>query len=680
MSRENNFLLGNGEKLAKNISIKSSGGDKNPPYNLQEAKNRIYQRLLEVQNTLSALPDELCPNNEAIALVTMHPRYISKSDFPQDLFTNVGLRSVGSRIKKVKPEQWGIKKPPEEALTEEIFVAGTRKAFQKWSEDISKWNDTTKGAKDLSHIESIGLFEPETKLKGIPTGKEKILLEVVLHNGANEQIIFAFVNFAKRLQAEPLIERRRDVGGLTFIPVRVKSSLVQELACFTFVRVARGMPTLRPLRPNVLRMITGFDVVLPKEGPVDPSFRAVIFDGGITKTAQEALRNWVTLIEPQGVGISTADFEAHGLAVTTAFLFGPLSDKKISLKPVCHVDHVRVLDARNTTDKDFEYNDILDHITNYLKTNPGKYQYCNISLGPDLAINDDEITAWTAALDQEFVNGTSVVTVAAGNSGERDDEQQLNRIQPPADGVNLLAVGSADNLNGDWKRAVYSSLGPGRSPGLIKPDGVAFGGSDENLFGILQANLKGNGNQGTSFAAPFTLRTAAAVRAQLGDYLRPLAIRALLIHRAEPNGQCQREIGWGRFESDPLKLITCDDNEVLVVYQGDLPVGEHLRANVPLPIDGLVGPICITATLVIAPEVDPEFPSTYTRSGLEVSFRPHVEKFTTYGDGKIAKHAKTVPFFSAKNMYGKSEYKFREDGGVRGVMERKTPLRNLAAL
>ena len=64
------------------------------------------------------------------------------------------------------------------------------------------------------------------------------------------------------------------------------------------------------------------------------------------------------------------------------------------------------------------------------------------------------------------------------------------------------------------------------------------------------------------------------------------------------------------------------------------------------------GMVNLTATLVIAPEVDPEFPGAYTRSGLEVSFRPHSEKYTEYPDGKVSTHPKTRSFFSASNLYG----------------------------
>ena len=371
---------------------------------------------------------------------------------------------------------------------------------------------------------------------------------------------------------------------------------------------------------------------LPDSGPVDPSFRAVIFDGGLPSAASSVLHRWVDYVEPAGIGPAVPTMQDHGLAVTAALLFGPVLSEVLPAPP-CGIDHVRVIDANTAAEPDMAYVDVLDRIIAHLDAHPGRYAFMNISLGPNIPVSDDEVTAWTAALDDWLANGRAVATFAVGNEGERDAAAGLNRVQPPADAVNGLAVGAANILGASWVRAVYSCVGPGRSPGYVKPDGVAFGGSDMEPFVTLglQGQLISVDTQGTSFAAPYALRSAVAIRAQLGTALSPLAIRALLIHRAEPGTNNRTEVGWGRFESDPDHLITCEDDEALVIYQGSLPVGEHLRAAIPLPPSGLRGMVNLTATLVIGPEVDPEHPSAYTRSGLEVAFRPNS---TRYGKRK----------------------------------------------
>ena len=56
------------------------------------------------------------------------------------------------------------------------------------------------------------------------------------------------------------------------------------------------------------------------------------------------------------------------------------------------------------------------------------------------------------------------------------------RIQAPADGVNVLGVGACDSMGEAWQRASYSSIGPGRSPGIVKPEIVVFGSCDSAPF------------------------------------------------------------------------------------------------------------------------------------------------------------------------------------------------------
>jgi hypothetical protein len=181
-------------------------------------------------------------------------------------------------------------------------------------------------------------------------------------------------------------------------------------------------------------------------------------------------------------------------------------------------------------------------------------------------------------------------------------------------------------------------------------------------FTVLGVGGSTLGVEGTSFATPFVLKSAVSVKAQLGGQLRPLAIRALLLHRASGADDAGVDVGWGQFETSPDRLITCDDDEALVVFQGTLPPGKHLRAPIPVPDDPLTGNVIITATLVIAPDVDPEYPGAYTRTGLDVSFRPNASRVRIYPDGTVASQAKTRAFFSQRNLYAAPEYELRSDG------------------
>ncbi len=651
MPRENNFLLGNGERLTSRVHVLTGGGEKNPPYTFERAQRRLTTKLREVVVAFDAVPSEAAPKDEVVAIVTLHPRYIAKSDFPQELLSEVGLRSIGSRSQSIAPDSWGIKKHPKTAITEQVFVAGKKSTFRKWATDLPRWTPNVRGADQISQFEDVAPFSAKEKLRSFPSGRGRHgVLEVVLHNAGDPEIVEAFLEYARLRNARPIADRRRDVKGLTVIPVEADFDAAEELARFSFVRVARPLPALR-LRPTLTRSVGTQGVRLPASGPLDPSFRAVVFDGGMPDRAVSALNPWVNYLEPSGIGPAVPNLQDHGLAVTAALLFGPVASIELPTPP-CGVDHVRVIDAHTSPGPDMAYVDVLDRIIEHLDSHPGAYQFMNISLGPNTPLSDDEVTVWTASLDDRLATGRAVATFAVGNDGERDADAGLNRLQPPADAVNAIAVGAADKAGAAWIRAVYSCVGPGRSPGYVKPDGLVFGGSDAEPFvtlGVLQGLVRVD-TQGTSFAAPYALRSAVATRAQLGARLSPLAIRALMIHRADPGDHSRSDVGWGRFESDPARLITCEDTEALVVYQGILPVSEHLRAAIPLPASGLRGMVRLTATLVIAPEVDPEHPGAYTRSGLEVAFRPNSTRYAEYDDGKRSTHPQTRSFFSAGNF------------------------------
>ena len=667
MSRQNNFLIGQGERLTYRVGVPTGGSPKVSPYDFVTQQNRLDGRLHQTYEYISALPQEACPNDRAVAIVTMHPRFIAKSDFPENLFRSVGLRAVGSRPVDIVPEKWGVDKHPEQAPTDELFVAGTRESFAQWAGSIMAWEESSGVSGALQTIENVSAFQAETKVRSVPTNRDSVMLEVILHNAEDEDVIRSFIEYASLVSATVYTEKRRDVGGLTFFPVEAEPARVVEVAMHSFVRVARGMPSLRPLHPGLTRdnLDDGsFAITLPNEPPLAEDTEAAIFDGGIPAHAISQLAPWVSLTEPPGIGPPHPQYEDHGLAVTSAFLFGSLSAGRAPERPLVPVNHIRVLDINSGVQgpPNVEYVDVVDRITSHLDQNEGRYQYVNLSIGPDIPISDDEISYWTLALDQRFASSRFVPTIAAGNTGQRDAASGLNRIQPPADAVNALAVGAVDQLNGSWRRADYSSIGPGRAPGLVKPDGVVFGGSQAKPFNVMSANKRSRPVSGTSFAAPLSLNASAGLGVQLGNDVRPLSIRALMIHRAEDDNNGRQEVGWGRFELDPSLMITCPDDEAVIIYQGELPVGTHLRAPIPMPSTPLEGMVAITATILIAPAICPEFMGSYTESGFQATFRPHSGRYTEYSDGTSSRHPKSQPFFSEGAMYGGGEFELRGGG------------------
>lgn len=651
-----NFLLARGERLTHNVVVRGGGAPKFAPYTFAEAKNRLAPMLKEASAALDALPDAACPKDQAVASLTLNPEYIAKSFFPAGLLRTVGLEAVGSRPKRMKPEKRSKGREVEETVTTELFLAGTRSAFRRWSEGLGDWTVDRDGADALVKIETISAPESTEKLIHVADGGKRGVFEVVLH--ADEAygenfVVPKFKEYLKTLGIDAPLEKRFYAGGLGFVQLEAPRGKMSEVAAFSFVRAVRPMPPLRMLRPSIRTAGISTDTVtLPGQGALDTKIQAAIFDGGLPP--KHPLTKWAKPIDAPGVGTAEASLLKHGIGVTSAFLFGHIDPALPVPRPFSGVHHYRVLDTEPGQNP-FELYEVLGRLESVL--NSKHYDFVNLSLGPELPIDDNEVHAWTAVLDEYLSHGKSLAVVAVGNGGQRDVATAANRIQVPADCVNALAVGSADSPGASWVRAPYSSVGPGRSPGLIKPDLVAFGGSVARPYLVVgekdATKLEPTG--GTSFAAPSTLRIATGIRAHLGTSLSPLAIRALLVHCAEPSDIPHVEVGWGRVPQDLADVAVCPDDTIRVVYEGTITASKYVRAPIPVPAEPLEGLVKIKATLCYATEVDPHHPGNYTRAGLDATFRPDKTKVAA-----AAQHAISKSFFG-KDRPTVTEEELRRD-------------------
>ncbi|MBX9683040.1 MAG: S8 family peptidase [Hyphomicrobium sp.] len=652
-----NFLLGKGERLISDVQGVRGGGPKEHPYTFGEAKARLEPRLIKAVDAIDKLPPEACPDDKAVATITLNPEYIAKSYHPEGLFEAVGLEPVGSRPKRITPDKRSRGRAPEETITTEFFVMGSREAFRRWQRNLPTWQADSPGAKEFVSIEEITAPDFSDKIKGELPKHGKATFEVVLHADAlfgENRLLPLFRKYLAGFGVNANLARRFYAGGLCFLELDAPVETAAKIATFTPVRVLRQMPNLRMLRPTV--RTTGLPaqpLVLPKEPALDSSIKVAIFDGGLPD--KHPLTAWARPFDT--TGLSTPDKEGlqHGTHVTSAFLFGHIDPTKPLPRPYAPVDHYRVLDSAPSQDP-HELYEVLERIDNVLSNK--NYDLVNISLGPHLPIEDDDVHAWTAVLDERFARGTTLAGIAVGNDGEGDSKLGLNRIQVPSDAVNAMAIGACDSPETPWLRATYSSVGPGRSPGLIKPDIVAFGGSLQRPFLVVSDTDKPtlDTTGGTSFATPLVLRMAAGIRAHIGSSLGPLAIRALLVHSAEASDHAAEEVGRGRLASTLDDILVCDDDTIRVVYQGVISPTRYIRAPIPLPSTIIPGKVRVDATLCYATAVDPHHPGNYTRAGLEIAFRPHDGKRTN--PQKV--HADTKSFFGSAQA-GLSEDDLRRD-------------------
>jgi hypothetical protein len=645
-----NFIIGYGETLTSTVEVKNGSGGKNHPYTEEEARGRFERGLSHIMTDIMDKPDVECANNEVVIKFMQHPTYLAKSYYPRSLFKKFGMRDIGSKAITIKPDKWGVKKHPTDAIASCIYVSGSKESYQKMLSAV-KDNDLDKAGLDLIRtIEKIGIFDESEKIKHIDMDVENLRLEVVIHASQKDHyVVTAFINYIGLLGGLVETAKMKVVGGLTFVPIVISQGEEQNVAKFSQLRVLRSIPQLRVNKPDVLRTSLKNNCTLPDSNALNKDIKVCIFDGGIGN--HHLLDRWVNETVPSDVTKSYPAWLTHGGEVCSAYLFGPYNmDKGEFDAPYTDVDIVRVMSPDDGGDPDLF--DVLNRIENVLKEN--KYKYINLSLGPRIAIEDDEVHVWTSVLDSYLQDGSCLATIAIGNDGDLSGD--FARIQPPSDMVNSLAVGSSDSNLASWNRAPYSCKGPGRSPGIIKPDGIIFGGSEEELFNVYSPVSDSIvGTMGTSYSAPYALRTAVAIDAITDFELSATAIKALMIHNTEKDLHHFHEAGWGRFPNNPEEVIECLEDEATIIFQGVLKPSEYLRIPVPLPENAQCTWVHLSATFCINTVTDPEHPLHYTRNGLEISFRPNYSKVKDK-----ATHAKTHSFFSCKKLYP-DEQMLRDD-------------------
>lgn len=642
-----NYLIGYAERLVEPIDGPRRRADKADPYTVAEARTRLAPQL---SDTIVAFTDDadFTPNGVHVARFALHPTYIAKSYHPAGMLRAAGLEVIGSRSRPITVDRHvGSNSTDVTYTTSELFVAGTADAFQDLHEALASDAALPDELTPVRRFEQITPFTATEKIKaGLPESADG-QFELVLHRPSDELAPDnreQFLDVAEQLGVQLLPDLGFDVGTLWFVPARGDQVAVQALAQYTTLRTVRPMPRLT-IEP-VLRSVSLPQLQLPPAPQRDDGIRVAILDGGLPD--QHPLGPWVESYRRMNpTAADLPSFTDHGLAVASAFLFGPLTNGQASTPPPAKVSIIRILDETIRDDDAFELYRVLSHIEDVLMSNA--YDYVNLSLGPNLPIEDDDVHAWTSVIDDLLSDGQTLMTVAAGNNGELDAASGNARVQVPGDGVNVLTVGAADSRTDTWARAPYSALGPGRSPGRVKPDVLMFGGSDQEPFNVL-AGTGVMGVTGTSFGAPYGLRHAVGVRALLGSDLTPLAIRALMVHAANPDVHDRGDVGWGRIPDGFEDLVVSGDGVARIIYQGELKPGKYVRAKVPIPDGGITGDVRMRATFCYASPVDAHSPDVYTRAALRPTFRPNLDKFA-----KGAKTPTSRSFFSQPDYVGEHE-------------------------
>lgn len=635
-------LLHGGEALRIDVRRAPTGpGDKHIPQTPEEARDILLPQIRQVVQTARTLPDELRARNYLYVEAKLLPNYIAPTYFPKKLLDSVGAIPVGSRA------DIGLYRTASKSIrqgTRRVVFTISDRGLGQLVDLVETGGQRSKSDRDA--FEQIAVFDEIA----LPTTQEVLRAgaaddaapaptwEAVLHpstittNGAlapiEESTLMRWFALIEAEHGQVYRDFLTQVGGLTFVPVKVTPQAALRLSGFNPLRTLRPMPVIRPLPELGLRSLLGVAPPATPQ-PVTDAVRVAVFDGGIDNDDQTSELFPVTtqdLTKAPPLRQATD----HGTGVTGAVLYGLVTAGATAPQPPLPVESFRVLPAPGDIPPELIPYWALDRIAETVST--GGHKLVNLSLGLDSAVEADrEPNRWTSQLDQLAWDHGVLFVVAAGNNGTADARTGLNRVQIPADMANGLSVGSCDRPapQRKWDRAIYSAVGPGRQGNAIQPVGVQFGGLlPHRPFEVLCADGTLRDEHGTSFAAPVVTHALADLVTRL-PRVNSNVLRAFAVHFAERHSAHKKrrnEFGYGRFPLHYADILDCGPDHAHVLFVDTVTRGQLNGYTLPTP-DASYDRLRVHITLAYASPVEPTQPTEYTTASLDLKLRPHREIF-----------------------------------------------------
>ncbi|MEL4106852.1 S8 family peptidase [Oscillospiraceae bacterium WX1] len=625
-------IIAHGELYIEPIKKPSTPVEKNLPYEYNEAKQRLLHDLDEISLAFDESPDEFL--DKKIICARLAPKFEAKSYVPDVLKTaspDKRIEIIGGR-KYSFLDNTGTNTPAKLYFirTDIIGVQQLKKVLQDGTKDSEKrWND------QIRSISTLDLLDPLEKIMGFSEEWQRGTVEIVLHpmREESDEMINRFYNLSGINVENTKVGRYED--GLTFISAKCSFEEIDRIARFNPLR---AIHPLGHIDITPIRSVPG--VTAPQIAPSKKKSKISVgvFDGG-SDDSLPLLNGYVNSIECVPTP-EEANLVSHGSGVCGAILHGNLAGlgKDAILPPPCvSINSYRVLPLIDQDD--FELYEAIDAIESIVPSQ-SKTKLYNISFGPPGAILDDTINRFTYALDRLTYNvpegeENPLFGVAVGNDGDMPFIED-RRIQSPSDMVNGLGVGAyAFTSDGKKCRASYSCIGTGREGAKIKPDILEFGGSLERPF-VLVGNKPGtlSASAGTSFATPLVIGKIGKMMAK-SENITPHLGRTLIIHTAAlENDILRTEQGNGFCLENIDDVLNCDDNNVIVLYQGTLTSTQCAKLPIFSPkINMAKGKVKIswTVTTIVEPSVHDT--DAYTNNCIEDTFVPNdmVFRFTKRG-------------------------------------------------
>lgn len=629
MSSDKRPILAKGEEYIVPYKFSNNPPKRDTRPSFDEARYRLCDEVKLAISNVDNTPNEFILD-EFIINIRMDVSYSAKSYHPTALISHLHAEDVGSKKWMKKVSSKSSDKSNNIKIGKEIFLRMNRNTLENLELQLRNGDDFSKGAiENIRSIDSLYFDNHSLLIEKFSNDWTEGRVELVLHpfNLKTEDSKLKLLQLIGQYGGDPSkVKFKTYNSGITFVSALLSREVLSNVLRYNPIRTAH--PIFLKQLPSIRSGDSNIPLPLPPNDNKISIIKMGVFDGGVNVN-NPYFDGFVIENNPIQTQKDTAFIE-HGMGVVGASLYGDLGKYQSNINlptPMVNVESFRVFPLSDHNDIDLY--EIIDIIEDIVPKRPDIQVY-NLSIGPYGAIDDDNITRFTYALDELSKDGKKLFVIAVGNDGDLNDDY-LCRIQAPSDAVNCLGIGAySKDYNGNLTRAEYSSYGDGREGCKIKPDFLDFGGSYTNPFQLIpRTGMNRNLSCGTSFATPLVTAKAAEIIGRF-NIANPLLARTLLVHTAKhPEDKADKYMGHGFANQNVEDILSCSGSSVTTLYQSRLRPTQAIKLPFPY-IKNLnyKGKMIVEWTIALATEIDAKNTEDYTLSCIEDTFYPNAEKYT----------------------------------------------------